>query len=184
MAVLAGDALLNLAFETALTAQTDAAVTVRALRVLAECSGIHGMIGGQVIDVLNEGKSISLDLLNELQEKKTAALLAAACVCGAIVGGANDKDIENMRDFAIYLGLAFQIKDDILDVEGDAASLGKPTGNDEACQKNTYVSLMGLEEAKLKLSEYTEKAREIVTAYGTRATFLADIAEYLLRREH
>jgi len=182
MAVLAGDALLNLAFETALRADTKPEVTLRALRVLAECSGIHGMIGGQVIDVLNEGKQIDLLLLNELQEKKTAALLAAACVCGAVVGGAADTDIENMRKFAICLGLAFQIKDDILDVEGDVAALGKPTGNDEVCQKNTYVSLMGLDEAKKKLAEYTEKAREIIATYGERSTFLLDITQYLLER--
>ena len=182
MAVLAGDALLNLAFETALQAKTAPEITVRALRVMAECSGIHGMIGGQVIDILNEGKEISLSLLNELQEKKTAALLAAACVCGAVVGGASDADVENMRKFAIYLGLAFQIKDDILDVEGDAQALGKPTGNDEACQKNTYVSLMGLDEAKRKLAEYTASAREIANAYGARAQFLLELTDYLLNR--
>ncbi len=184
MAVLAGDALLNLAFETALSAKTDAAITVRALRVLAECSGIHGMIGGQVINILSEGKAIDLPLLNELQEKKTAALLASACVCGAIIGGAAESDIENMRKFAIYLGLAFQIKDDILDVEGDAQALGKPTGNDEACQKNTYVSLMGLDAAKEKLSEYTEKAREIMLSYGEKAAFLLALTDYLLHREN
>ncbi len=182
MAVLAGDALLNLAFETALTAQTAAEKKLRALCVLAACSGIRGMIGGQVIDILNEGKQISLSLLDELQEKKTAALLAAACVCGAILGGADEKDVENMRAFAIYLGLAFQIKDDILDVEGDAGALGKPTGNDEACQKNTYVSLAGLDGAKQKLAEYTDKAREIVSAYGPRAAFLAELTDYLLNR--
>ncbi len=182
MAVLAGDALLNLAFETALRAQTDADRKVRALSVLAACSGIRGMIGGQVIDILNEGKQISLELLEELEEKKTAALLAAACVCGAILGGAEAEDVENMRAFAVYLGLAFQIKDDILDVEGDSGELGKPTGNDEACHKNTYVSLAGLDGAKQKLAEYTERAREIVSAYGPRAAFLADLTDYLLNR--
>lgn len=182
MAVLAGDALLNLAFETALKAEVDADKKVRALSVLSACSGIRGMIGGQVIDILNEGKQISLTLLEELQEKKTAALVAAASVCGAILGGAGEKDVENMRAFAIYLGLAFQIKDDILDVEGDAGELGKPTGNDEVCHKNTYVSLAGLDGAKQKLAEYTNQAREIVSAYGPRAAFLSDLTDYLLNR--
>lgn len=182
MAVLAGDALLNLAFETAPEAKCDAEKLLRALRVLSACSGVRGMIGGQVIDILNEGKQISLELLGELQEKKTAALLAAACVCGAILGGADEKDVENMRAFAICLGLAFQIKDDILDVEGDFGELGKPTGNDEACQKNTYVSLTSLEEAKEKLAEYTNKAREIVATYGEKGDFLAKLTDYLLTR--
>ncbi len=183
MAVLAGDALLNLAFETAMQADIAPDRLLCALRVLGACSGVRGMIGGQVIDILNEGKAIDIALLEELQEKKTAALLAAACVCGAILGGASEEDVEKMRRFAICLGLAFQIKDDILDVEGDATALGKPTGNDEACQKNTYVSLAGLEEAKQKMEEYTEKAREIVSAYGQRGTFLASMTDYLLHRE-
>ncbi len=183
MAVLAGDALLNLAFETAMQADIAPDRLLRALRVLGACSGVRGMIGGQVIDILNEGKPIGMELLEELQVKKTAALLAAACVCGAVLGGASEEDVEKMRDFAVCLGLAFQIKDDILDVEGDASALGKPTGNDEACQKNTYVSLAGLDGAKQKLEEYTEKAREIVSAYGQRGAFLADMTDYLLHRD-
>ncbi len=184
MAVLAGDALLNFAFEVCLeTAETDASRTLKALACIANASGVHGMIGGQVIDISSEGQKLVYDQLKILHAKKTGALICAAVLSGAILGGADAVQLESLKAFAQNFGLAFQIKDDILDVEGDSATLGKPTGNDAQGLKNTYVSLLGLEKSKYLLSEYTKKAQDNLSMFGEKAKFLLELTQFLAARE-
>ena len=184
IAVLAGDALLNSAFETMLTvSHIEAASVLRAAAYIAKNAGISGMIGGQVLDIESENKTISQDKLRVLHEKKTGGLMCAAACGGAILGGADEAQVTALEQFARHLGLAFQIKDDILDVEGDAASLGKPTGGDNAAHKNTYVTLYGLQEAKELLMLHTKAAKESLSQFGERADFLLSLTEYLLRRD-
>ena len=119
-----------------------------------------------------------------MQVKKTGALIRAAVVCGGIIGGADEDDIKALEDYAINLGLAFQIKDDILDVEGDAITLGKPIGGDSALKKNTYVSLYGIDEAKKMLENHSKIAKDSLVRFGAKAEFLLEMADYLLERNN
>ncbi|MGN1059799.1 MAG: polyprenyl synthetase family protein, partial [Clostridia bacterium] len=149
MAVLAGDALLNLAFETVLQHSKAApALTLEGLKIIAESAGTEGMIGGQVIDLESEGKTIDSVTLMAMHVHKTGALMMAAAKTGALIGGGTKEDVLTMEKFARYLGVAFQIKDDILDVESTAEVLGKPIGSDSANQKTTFVTLYGLEQSR------------------------------------
>lgn len=183
-AILAGDALLNFAFETMLCtdSNSDYQRILKAARYMAVKSGVYGMIGGQVIDIASENKKIGLDELINLQLKKTGALIAAGAGAGAILGGADGEGVRKVEQFAYCLGLAFQIKDDILDATSSAEALGKPTGLDEANAKNTYVSLMGMEKACEMLEKYTEEAKEILSCFGSRAQFLLMLTDFLLNR--
>ena len=149
-AVLAGDGLLTAAFETASAAKDVPAETiVRCIRILGENAGMNGMIGGQVLDMLSEHRRISEDELRLLQKLKTGCLLRAACELGCAAAGATDEDtLARARAYGEKLGLAFQIEDDILDIEGDAATLGKSIGKDAASEKSTFPSLLGLEECR------------------------------------
>lgn len=182
IAILAGDGLLNLAFEVMSSAEFDSKRAIKAIKIISENSGRSGMIGGQVIDVESEGVKIGEDVLRVLQIKKTSALLCASLCAGAALAGASDKDIENMRLFGINLGLAFQIKDDILDVTGDAEKMGKPVGGDAEKDKNTYVSLLGIEGAQRLLNDYTENAYKYISAYEN-SEFLREFTDYLLKRD-
>ncbi len=187
MALLAGDALLNRAFEVMLSPTAAAGMEAAALRAayeLADRAGIHGMIGGQVLDLASEGKTIDLETLQALQEGKTAALLIAACRMGAILGGGSEEQIEAAGRFGHYLGVCFQIVDDILDVTATAEELGKPVGSDTENEKSTYVSLLGLEEARRRAAAYTERAKEALTAFSEQRTDLCALAEALLVRSH
>ncbi len=185
IAVLAGDALLNYAFETMLSsAYTNPEKTIKAASYMAACSGIGGMIGGQVIDILSENKVIDEDTMRQLHTKKTGALIRSAAVCGAICAGADEEKIKLLEEYSINLGLAFQIKDDILDVEGDALKLGKPIGGDSELCKNTYVSLYGIDKAKEMLEESTNKAKALLGEFGEKASFLIDFTDYLLKRDN
>lgn len=185
MAVLAGDALLTRAFEVAVKfSQLSPEQTLREIQILAEASGTEGMIGGQVIDMESEGKKVDAKTLNALHINKTGALIIAAAKLGAIAGGATEEDIEHLSEYAKNIGLAFQIKDDILDVEGDSEVLGKKTGVDEINEKTTFVSIYGLEKSKQMLSDYTEKAKEQLKPYGEQAEFLKELANYLLKRDN
>lgn len=185
LALLTGDALLNLAFETALADNTfPASIQLSATRILAECAGVLGMIGGQLLDLESEEKTIDLSTLKTLQERKTAALLVAACKMGATLGGANAEQIEQAGHYGYYIGLAFQIVDDILDATSTAQELGKPVGSDEENQKNTYVSLLGIEKAKQLAKEYTEKAIDALASFGQSGNDLCCLAEQLLHRTH
>ena len=160
LAVLCGDALLNRAFETMLSADVavDADRRLRAASVLANAAGIRGMIGGQTIDLENEGKEISLELLEELHRKKTGALITAACEMGAILGGGDERLVAAAVAFGKNVGLCFQLVDDILDVTSTAEELGKPVGGDAQNEKNTYVSLLGLDKTRRLAAVQTDEA--------------------------
>lgn len=188
MALLAGDGLLNLAFETILSPKNRDSLTAEcvlgAASALADAAGIDGMVGGQVIDLQSEGKSIDLATLEALQRGKTAALLIAACVMGARLAGATPEQETAARTFGENVGLAFQIVDDILDVTADAAKLGKPVGSDAENEKVTYVSLLGLEEARRLAAQRTAEAVEALSVFGEEADSLRQLALALLTRDH
>ena len=184
IALLAGDTLNTLAFETiakaAIEGRISADKAVMLISVLGNAVGAEGMIGGQVIDLESEGKDISLETLNILQEKKTGALIEAACVMGVILGGKFDK-ISAAASYAGALGKAFQIVDDILDVTGSFEELGKPIGSDSEQNKSTYVSLIGLEESKYTADRLTEEALNYLDEFEDNE-FLQDLTKNLLER--
>jgi geranylgeranyl diphosphate synthase type II len=188
MALLAGDGLLNLAFETMLHADNRAKLPAErvlgAAAALADASGIDGMVGGQVIDLASEGKQVPLSTLEALQEGKTAALLTAACVMGARLAGADAAREEAVRTFGQNVGLSFQIIDDILDVTATAQELGKPVGSDADNEKVTYVSLLGLEEARRLAEARTRTALAALDIFGEEADSLRQLAQALLTRNH
>ena len=187
MALLTGDALLNAAFETMLAPQNrttlSAEAVLAAASVLADAAGITGMIGGQVMDLNGEGKQLSLEELERLQEGKTARLIMAACEMGCLLANATEEQREAALVFGREVGLCFQIVDDILDVTADAATLGKPTGGDDRLQKVTYVSLLGLERARALAAERTQTALQALTVFGAEGAGLAKLTEALLGRE-
>ena len=176
MAILAGDGLLNYAMEFALKEGKDHPNLVPILTELFTQSGVYGMIGGQVIDLESEGKTVSPERMEELHRLKTGALLLAACRIGALAGGG---EAHTFDDYARSVGLAFQIKDDILDVTGSAEKLGKAVGSDEKNRKSTYVSLYGLTDAEAMLQKETERAMQSVSD-----PFLRGMAAYLLSRDN
>lgn len=186
IALLAGDALNTLAFEVIANAAMEQRITadkaVMLTSVLSHAVGTSGMIGGQVIDLQSEGKTISLDTLNKLQEQKTGALIEAACVMGVILGGDFGK-IPEAADYANALGRAFQIVDDILDVTGSFEELGKPIGSDNEQHKNTYVSLMGLKESKAAADKLTDEALGHLEIFKDNE-FLCDLTKSLLERRN
>ena len=188
MALLAGDGLLNLAFETILAPKNRGSLTadgvLGAASALADAAGIEGMVGGQVIDLDSEGKQIDLATLEALQRGKTAALLIAACVMGARLAGATPAQEQAARIFGEGIGLSFQIIDDILDVTADAAKLGKPVGADAENEKVTYVSLLGLDAARRLAQQRTAEAVEALAVFGADADGLRQLAEALLHRDH
>lgn len=185
LAVLAGDALLNKAFEVILkNSQVSPNMTLAALSEIADASGTEGMIGGQVIDIESENKQIDAVTLMTLHLHKTAALIMASAKVGALLGGGSREDLINFEEFARYLGIAFQIKDDILDVCGEVEKLGKKTGVDDEKNKSTFVRIYGLEQSEKLLSDYTQKAIDSLSSYGEKSEFLSELAKFLLNREN
>lgn len=188
MAVLAGDALLNMAFETAVKAfemSTDAQRIGRALAVFAKKAGIYGMIGGQTADIEAEEKSNRIDeeLLLFIHEHKTAALIQSAMMCGAILAGASTEDVQKIEKIGYDIGIAFQIQDDILDVTGSMEQLGKPIGSDEKNNKITYVTLKGLDQAQKDQRAISEEAVFLLSSFEKRSLFLEQMIESLITRE-
>ena len=158
---------------------------IKIINYIAKCSGVSGMIGGQMVDLSLENKNVTdVDTLKYLDLKKTGALIRCSCAAGVIICGGNSNDLKTAEEFSEYLGLAFQIKDDILDYEGDEALLGKPIGSDVENSKSTYVSVLGIQKAKDLLADYTEKAVAALSVYGDKAKFLTDLSEYLLNRNN
>ena len=190
MAVLAGDGLLNYAYETAAKAFDKAddleemKRVARALQILAEKAGIYGMIGGQNGDLeAEEGKlPLTEELLLFIHEKKTAALIQAALMIGGILAGASDTEIRSLEKAAYDIGIAFQIQDDILDVTGNEKILGKPIGSDEKNHKLTYVSLNGLEKSKEDVKRLSGEAEEILSSFQEKNPFLISLIDSLITR--
>lgn len=187
-AILAGDGLLNFAFERLsdknLYKNVSTENILKAIKYISTCSGVFGMIGGQVVDLaLENSDNVSIDQLKYLDERKTGALIRCSAVAGVIAAGGAESDILKAEKYAECLGLAFQIKDDILDCESDTETLGKPIGSDLENGKSTYVSVLGIDKAKELLKEYTEKAINILTPYGDKAEFLIQLSDYLCNRK-
>ncbi len=184
-ALLAGDGLLTAAFEVIAKGAADGKfgydVASKATLCLAELAGCRGMIGGQVIDLLSEGKQIGIETLTLLDELKTAALIKAACTLGCIAAGAGEKYIQAADAFAYNLGIAFQIKDDILDIESSQEVLGKPTGSDEKNRKSTYTALLGTEKCRQYVYELTGKATAALNTFEDNEA-LKEYADYLADR--
>lgn len=186
LAILAGDGLLNLAFETASQALSldDMARTGRALQVLSDKAGINGMIGGQVVDIESEGQTIDLDTLLFIHRLKCGALFEAAMLIGAILAGAAPEDEEMVGEIAADLGLAFQIQDDILDVTSNLETLGKASQADALLEKNTYVSLMGLDRAQAEVRRLSQRALAKLGKLGSHPVFLEALIVSLMERTH
>ena len=183
LAILAGDALLTQAFEVILRQQgVPAQVLLEVLREMSIAAGPNGMVGGQVIDMLSEGKRISMEELRKMHMGKTGALFRAAIRSGAILGGASEAQLAALTTYADCFGLAFQITDDILDVVGDEAVIGKPVGSDERNEKSTYVTLTSLDEAKKLAADTVQQALEALEIFGYEAKFLRDLVKMLLER--
>ena len=182
-ALLAGDALLTLAFETAVKADIAAENVVRAVKELSYSAGILGMVGGQVLDLQNENKALTLSELEQIHNLKTGELIRVACVLGCVAAGADEEKIKAAEAYAKGIGLTFQIVDDILDVTSDAETLGKPIGSDAENQKTTYVSLLGIEKSKEVAAELTRKAKAALAVYDENTEALSLLADNLLIRK-
>jgi len=185
-AILAGDGLLNFAFETALKAgKEDNPHILLALSILAKKAGIYGMIGGQTADIEAEKQTEGVDgeKLLFIHEHKTAALIQAAMMIGAVLAGASEEEVARIEKCAYNIGIAFQIQDDILDVTSTFDVLGKPIGSDTKNHKMTYVSIYGLEKSKEDEKRLSEEAISILTSFGQRNLFLEELVEHLIHRE-
>jgi geranylgeranyl diphosphate synthase type II len=182
-AILAGDALLTLAFETLANAPIEPARRVAILSHVAASAGtVNGMVGGQVADIEAEGKTIEAAELEYIHRSKTAALIRASVVAGAIGGGADDENVARLKRFGETIGWAFQVVDDILDVEESSAALGKTAGKDAAQKKATYPSLYGIEKSRHFAAELESRAMVEIATYGQRAARLKELAEMIVHR--
>ncbi len=185
MAILAGDGLLTLAFETMLRQEgVDPAVLLEVVQKIAQCAGPEGMVGGQVIDLQSENTQIAPELLVDMHERKTGALFRAAIWCGGKLGGATESQLADLERYAALFGLAFQITDDILDVTGTTEEIGKPAGSDEKNNKSTYVSIHTLPGA-MRLAEQTVAGAEAcLVSFGDKAEPLRALVRKLISRKN
>ena len=189
MAILAGDALLNYAYEVATKAfdlaEKDKIMNVvEAIKILASKPGIYGMIGGQVADVELEGTPLSMEQILFIHKNKTSALIEACMMIGAVLAGASKEDVLKMEECGEYIGLAFQIQDDILDLTGDEEEIGKPVGSDEKNHKTTYVTLKGLERSQRDVEDISKKAIDILEKYDKGDCYLTNLTRFLIHRTH
>ena len=186
MGVLSGVALLNYAYETmfqafALTKEQDR--VIHALRVVSQKTGIHGMLGGQSVDVENDGKPLEKEMLDYIYRNKTSALIEASMMTGAILAGANEQEVSAVEKAAGNIGLAFQIQDDILDVTSTLEELGKPIHSDDKNEKTTYVTLKGLKQAEKDVEEISARAIEGLASLPCKNVFLTELIKSLVYRE-
>ena len=185
IAILAGDTLLNEAMSLMMSfALKNGENALKAAIEIAEAAGPEGMIGGQVVDIVSEGKKVSKDVLNYMHLKKTGELIRASVVVGAMLAGANEDDKNKLNEFGQKLGLVFQIKDDILDVEGNVNKLGKNTLSDENNDKTNFISLYGLEYCKIECKKLTENCIDILKTLSVDASDLIKLTYELLDREY
>lgn len=186
MGILAGDALLNFAFETAckgLMQDVGNPAVARAVQILAQKAGIYGMLGGQVVDVESEGQPLEREKLDFIYDLKTGALIEASMLIGAVLAGASEKEQQVILQVAKDVGLAFQIQDGILDVTSDMETLGKPIGSDEKNHKTTYVTIRGLAQAQKDVEKISERALEGVASLSEENVFLNELIRYLIHRK-
>lgn len=189
-AILAGDGLLTEAFglmmESAMSQGIAAKHVVQATSVMAKSAGAGGMVGGQALDMeFTDRGDVNLAELRSMHAMKTGSLISASCICGAILAGAPVEDVQAAADYGRSIGVAFQIVDDILDIVGDEAELGKPVGSDEAQGKTTYPSLIGLDESRAMAMNFVDGATKSLGAYqGEHADFLRQLARYIVERAH
>jgi geranylgeranyl diphosphate synthase, type II len=188
IAVLSGDALLNYAFEVMLNDsvknETSILAKTRAMYIIAKASGASGMIGGQVVDLESEGKEISKKMLEYMHQCKTGAMIKAPIISSAVLCNANEEELKHLEMYADKIGLAFQIKDDILDIEGSLATMGKKSGSDIANKKSTFVTLYGMGKSKSMLNKITNEAIESIEYFGERSEFLKELALYVINRKN
>lgn len=187
MAILAGDALLTHSFEVMedlLNHGVDPIKVVTLMKELAKASGPRGMVGGQVADMEGEGAQLSLQDLEYIHRNKTGKLLGFSIVAGAILGDATEEQIAKLKLFADHLGLAFQIRDDILDIEGDATKIGKPVGSDTLNEKVTYPSLLTMNGAKEKLEYHIKEAKHILGEIPLESDLLVQLCDLIAKRDH
>lgn len=187
IAILAGDALLNYAFEQMVehieSINDKFRENIMAMKVISVASGIRGMIGGQVIDIQSENSSVSKDVLQQMHRMKTGELIKAPVLATAYICKAEPEKLERLKKYAENIGMAFQIKDDILDIESSTDILGKPVGSDVQNNKTTFVSLYGLDESKKMLDKLTSEAVEYIEIFGERSMFLSQLALELKNRK-
>ena len=186
MGILAGDALLNFAFETAASAfdyGEDPGWVAKALQILAKKAGVYGMIGGQVVDVQSSGHAISKERLDFIYKLKTSALLEAAMMTGAVLAGAAEEEVRTIEQVASDVGVAFQVRDDILDVTGTLESIGKPVHSDDKNEKTTYVTLKGLEQASADVEELSDRALRNLASLPYKNEFLTELIQSLVYRD-
>ena len=182
IALLAGDGLLTHAFEICASADLDAQKNADAVCLLSQNAGVGGMIGGQVIDLKYEAGDPTISDILSVHKLKTGALISAACLLGCIAAGASNEQLSAASKYAYLIGTAFQIKDDLLDVQGDEAVLGKPVGSDAENDKTTYVTLVGVQKAQKDVEKLTAKAIEILNEFNDNE-FMKALSEYLVNRE-
>jgi geranylgeranyl diphosphate synthase type II len=187
-AILAGDGLLNKAFETGLLAALNSNLNMKnAIRALAEIalsSGSDGMIGGQVVDMFSHDKITTIEDLRYMYSLKTGAIIKSSVTAGAMLGGADERQLLALESYAEKIGLAFQIEDDILDVTSTLEKLGKAIGSDEANEKITYLSFVSIEEAQHQVEKLTEQAIECLSIFEEKSYYLIELAKYLTNRDH
>lgn len=186
-AILAGDALLTAAFEVLAAGGqrrgSDSSTCLRVIYLIARAAGASGMVAGQMLDLSLEGKTVEWEDLVNLQRLKTGALIEASVEAGAVLGGGSVDEVKAMRAYGAHIGLAFQVADDVLNVEGDPEALGKPVGSDEILEKATAASVLGLEQAKVRACELVDDALDELKAFGKRAEPLAALARYIVERK-
>ena len=185
MAILAGDGLLNYAFEIAsdaLSLETSERVA-KALKIYSKKAGIYGMIGGQIADIESEGKKVGIDVVEFIHRLKCGALIESAMLIGAILAGANKEEQEKIEQIGADIGYAFQIQDDILDVTSSTEIIGKPVGSDDKNEKSTYVSIKGLEQAKKDVETMSERALLTLSSLPYQNPFLEELIKKLINRE-
>jgi len=185
-AVLAGDALLTLAFKILANREThqDAHIRLKLLERLADNAGAQGMVGGQMIDMLEDESPRDLNTITRMQRLKTGALISYSVEAGAIIGGANEMERQALHGFAHDLGLAYQISDDLLDATGDEADVGKPLRTDESAGKANFVTLLGVEAAQERVRLLAAQAKEHLAIFRNRANILLQSVDFVLDRKH
>ena len=178
LGILAGDGLLNLAYEVmsdAIIEEDDSTKAAKAFQIIAKKAGVFGMVGGQTVDIISEGKEIDLDTIMYIHNLKTAALIEASMMAGAVLGGADNEEIGIVEKIAKNIGIAFQIQDDILDITSTTEVLGKPVMSDEKNHKITYVSICGLDKSKENVAKYSEEAMNLLDGLHRENLFLKQL---------